>query len=336
MCSVIVTKQQFVLHNNSYAYALSETDDPAKENYISTWSEVTDVLSRRIYRHPMGDVIVSANWDEAKSVSIASLDGTFNEDRRYDVFKENFQVPVVCTVVKPESVKASERHFLELFLYDFFLCLNLSAPGSCDFFSAYIDPPQGKRSDMKLSASLFEGLWMRDVKANWGLINRVPLRQVVQWFDSLDLGTRQIAASRMERSLFALLHLCHLDGAEPSDLVWLAHILEALYDTPKETITKSLQDRVCAVLSIPEEKKKPIRKQLRDFYDARSKFVHGEFAVTHPLSNDFLDEEAHKLQGFILGTTDFGAAVCIATLQKHIVDNWREINFREIHQGAPV
>jgi hypothetical protein len=337
------TEQHFIFHNNSYAYAESSFAEPIKSNFISTWTEVRQSFSTRTYHHVQGDVTVSADWKEAAKVVTGSLTESLDEDYYEELRKRDYDVPVEVVVTKPQSVKAGAHHFVDLYLYDFFLCLNLSAPGSCDFFSAYVSPRHNQIDRahtespfrMKLSASRLEYLWEADLKAGWGLLSRVPLQQVVNWLNSINVGTKQIASSRIERGIFAFLHLCQIDGSEPSDLVWLSHILEALYDTPKATITKSLQDRVCSVLSIPEEKQKSIRKQLREFYNVRSLFVHGEIAITHPLHNDFLDEEALSLQRYLIEHLDFGMATCIATFQKHITNSWQAISFSEIHRGIP-
>jgi hypothetical protein len=133
-----------------------------------------------------------------------------------------------------------------------------------------------------------------------------------------------------------LLHCC-LDSikpyGDPTDLVWFAHAMEALYDTPSDAILRTMRDRMFLVLGEPVENSKKIRKLINQFYDLRSSFVHGDYEILKPswlslaASIEAFDREGSDRSKFLI------SSVVIATLQKMIINNWRGLSFHQIFSG---
>lgn len=101
---------------------------------------------------------------------------------------------------------ASERDapaYAELFLHDLFLLRNLSEPAS--FETPALDP--------RLFATTRQ---------------RVPFDDVVAWYDSLAIGTRQIATSAVEIALFELLTLSRRPEDELESITRLTRAATAL------------------------------------------------------------------------------------------------------------
>jgi len=223
------------------------------------------------------------------------------------------------------------------FLGDFFTMMNLASPGCCHLFRARVC--RGSLEDgtlVHLSSELLDcAMWVAR-REGAPEIRSLPLASVVSWFDSLNIGGRQVAASRMERALFALLHVSTKDPGSPDVLMWLAHAIEALYDTTPGQVTRSLVNRVQRVLGIPADKRRLINRRLRDFYDLRSRFVHGDLAVARPDHIDILGDEMSSHWGVLCPPIQFGAELLLATLQRHISAGWKQIDFEEAFRGVPV
>lgn len=151
------------------------------------WRDATELLRERVY----GDVRVRADWSE------------FPDKLALEVIDEREQ-PDVRDV----------RSFVDLFLHDAFLILNLAVPGS--FGGAF--------NDLNLDARVFELAWI----AASDTIAPLPLADVVRWYDALSIGTRQLASTNLERALFHLLHLARVEEDDTLSLIRLALAMQAL------------------------------------------------------------------------------------------------------------
>ena len=141
------------------------------------------------------------------------------------------------------------------------------------------------------------------------------------------MGYRQIAENSIERVLYSVMTICKESTINPNLLIWNADALEALYDTPKSQITKILIDRIFLFLGLPKNERRYFKKRIRDIYDIRSRVVHGELDLTHPLGNNVLDHRIFDNDGFVLKNAGFGFCIVIATLQKMIKNNIKTLKF---------
>ena len=101
--------------------------------------------------------------------------------------------------------------YVELFLHDAFLLHNLSAPGS--FGGTFRVGARTVTFDPRLFATTRQGL---------------PLADAAGWYDSLQIGTRQIAEGGVEVALFELLTLSRREEDELESVLRLTRAAEAL------------------------------------------------------------------------------------------------------------
>ncbi|HYR28993.1 MAG TPA: hypothetical protein VEU30_11045 [Thermoanaerobaculia bacterium] len=167
--------------------------------------------------------------------------------------------------------------FVELFFHDIFLLLNLAAPGS---FDGTITTSGGELRVRQLtfSARIF---------ANAGG-NRLPLESVAKWYDSLQLGTRQLAATPEAIALFELLHLARNDEDDEQSILRLARAAEALLGRPES---------------------------LRRLFELRDDIARGRTPVIHPLHDDALDPRVEDATREWIEVADAAAAQVIRALQ---------------------
>jgi len=323
------------------------TADPA--SLISrpkVWEEACNLLSEVRYPLEKGEAKVDVNWDSIADNAIATslLNAALYErvlpadvifKHLGDLTPEQRRPRVNCTVSlfgvekSEESQFHTASHVVELFLYDLFLLLNLAAPGSCNLAGNFKSSRDDLSTNVKLSGYFLELAWVRALQFSWPSIHAIPLTEVIHWKNSLNIGTRQIAKSRTERAMFALLHVCKNDSYDPTTLLWLSHSLESLFDTRVTLVGESLKSRIISVLNVPADKQKHVRKQCGDFYDTRSDFVHGRLEIAHPLENDILDPHVDEYRDRLATAIGFGVSVCLATLQLQIQNGWREVQFKD-------
>ena len=226
---------------------------------IAVWRSAAEVLRERAY----GAVRVQVDWDP-----LVMRD-----------HEEEGPVQFEVRVIGADERDAAS--FAALFFHDAFLLLNLAVPGS---FGGTLAILSGG-SEVALSARMFEYAWAVSSTP----IEPLPLADVVAWYDSLALGTQQIATDGVAKALFILLHLARHEEDESTSVVRLAQALEAL-GVPLEDRLRELRDGI----------------------------VHGTTPVLHPLADDVLDERVDDASLELVNASDFAASVIVGTLQARI------------------
>lgn len=168
--------------------------------------------------------------------------------------------------------------YVELFFYDVFLLLNLSAPGS---FAGIVSMAGGELRvrDVTFSARVFEYA---------SGLAQLPLTQVVAWYDGLQIGTQQIAAGGVGAALFQLLHLARSEESEEESILRLASAAEALGK----------------------------RAALPRLFELRDEIAGGRVAVIHPMHDDGLDPRVEDATAEWVDVIDQAASVVISELQQ--------------------
>ena len=129
------------------------------------------VVRERVY----GGVSVSAEWPEPLAAPEAR----------------------VALQVRGEMDERDAPAYVELFFHDLFLILNLASPGS---FGGTISISGGslRVHELTLDPRVF---------AYAAPLAKLPLADVIAWYDRLQLGTQQLASDGTAIALVQLLHL---------------------------------------------------------------------------------------------------------------------------------
>jgi hypothetical protein len=127
------------------------------------------------------------------------------------------------------------KQLVETTLADIFLIMNISAPGSCDFYASTLIEKRSstdKLHDKSLSLSNFPfELAMTDGLSGTSIkLETIDLDHVSSWFCKIRSGTRQIPQNSLEKVLFGLLRISH-DELSPTSVIWLFYCIETLLAT---------------------------------------------------------------------------------------------------------
>jgi hypothetical protein len=323
-----------------------------EDSCVQTWDQVAEVIPEFSFQIDNKQVRLIIDWGRAAEYARirtrrtvgAYLSGTmpewppdFSEDLPRDSdYGSDPDLVLSCAVQTSADL---EFHWavnhIEYFLYQAFLALNLSSPGCFDLWDTSIHKSDTNETErFQLSSFTLGQGFESSRKQGWPGISPTPLQETWDWLQELMKEPHLIAQTRTERALFALLHFCKNVGSNPPDptlLTWLAHALEAIFDTPEMGITKSLRDRIFLVLGKPATHSNKVKKLINSFYQLRSAFVHGELEIPHPLGS----REGEHLGSTILDASYFAISVILASLQLLIRSNWSEFEFTESFTGQP-
>ena len=213
-------------------------------------------LRERVYRTAAGMVRVGVQWPKVTDapslrIGVSVLDAREGGD--------------------PRDVPA----FVELFFHDAFLILNLASPGS---FGGVIATAGGEYRvrEFSLDSHVF------DVAEE-----RVPLADVVRWYDELKMDVRQVAETPVQKALFHLLHLARTPQSDWLTVLHLAHAADALNVRSEELY--ELLETICG----------------------------GAAPVLHPMHYDALDARVEEGELEIADAIDVAAKSIVKALQVH-------------------
>lgn len=340
-------KFEFVLpgYGRSISDDKWEFVDPAQ---ITVWEAAIDTFSSRTLTIKGVDVAISADWKPVLSkhkqhyLAMQKIMGAPIHERAGVLNKDPFpreeaivaiEANLTCDDGGRDQLASSA---VELYLYDFFLVLNICSPGCCEFYRAKL-LQDGCRfpTELSLSNVHFEVALLGSFEKEWPQLSPLVLPQVIDWFEAVRSGVSQTPKNQMEKVLFALLHISRLD-LDPMIVIWIFYSFESLLQTRTGENFSTIVRRLGALLGLTTGQATVLKRKLRELYDIRSGIVHGGFEVLHPMHNYYLDEQVDESYGRLQSAVDYALTTLIAAIQKTIAMQWRYPTFQESICGAPL
>lgn len=286
---------------------------------ISNWYK-GDKERGRYFRNPLAypKVDVSSLWESSEvtlPVKVAFRDGA----------PENFN-------------KYHARIVVEKYLYDIFFVMNMSVPGSCEFLNVRFhdgdDFAVAHRGAERLllSSYNFEEGYSDYLDGKLFAPIELPLEIVIEWYRKLDLGLRQKGERKIERAIYALLHICKSD-IDISTVIWIFHALESIYTTRVGEGVPGIANRMLDLVDFDRSKAKTVTRHLRDLYNYRSAFVHGGYEVHHPMGSEVIDDRLNADRDTIYDECRIGFNLVVLSIQKMIQKGWFGLNVTEVVVG---
>lgn len=314
-----------------------EIIDPLIENF---WHKAPEALRHREYEHNGCTIRVDISWQR-----LANRIRSFNEAWRpmsagglppsnsaRQRVSRPLKIPAKVTV-SGENDTSSYRwypsFFVETFVHEVFLLANLAVPGSANFYSLSISRHEDRSpSEVRLSQYAFECAWVDSLDGKWPNVQALPREDVCEWFKGLDIGYKQRAGTGIEKALYVLLHMANGETRIDS-VAWIFHGLEALVSTRVGESVSGMVRRLGVVLDLDTRTQKILNQRLRKLYDLRSSFVHGGYAVPHPINSEVIDRSLDDHMRDFYDLIQFGAALLITTIQALIKKRIIKLGFDE-------
>lgn len=224
-------------------------------------------------------------------------------------------------------------YIAESFCCDFFLIMNIAAPGSCNFGGSTIIGES--KHKLSLSEFWFDFAYLDGRDGKWPAPEMIPLDDVCRWFFAIRTNVSQIPKNRMEKVLFSILHIS-ASNSSPTTIIWIFYGLETLFDTKAGENFRVLFDRISLLLSPNDKQLSVLRKNLRKIYGLRSALVHGGLEIGHPMQNDALDSDFLDEYYRLTDATSFGFSLLLCSIQEVIKRGWKEPQYDEVLTGSLV
>jgi len=320
----------------------------------SMWSEAEKLLGKIVYQYGGSSVVVSSDlsvitsWyehDLTRGKVLRNPQG-FSEEIRDSIWLDS-EVILKC-VVKFEGVvkfgDAQQRRaevLVEKYLYDVFFVMNIALPGCCEFLNARVMANDGfalkygGAEALHLSSYSFELAHDNYLDGDVFAPRPLCLKDVFDWYQALNLGVSQKADTSTARAIFALLHMCKSE-ASIATVIWIFHALESIFSTRIGEGVPGITARMMFLLDLDSRYQKRLNKGLRELYDCRSAFVHGNYDVHHPMGNEQLDERLDDDRGDMYRVCSFGFNLIVLSLQNLISKGWVGLTVAESVVGVSI
>jgi hypothetical protein len=316
--------------------------DVVRPQHIAAWKQALTALEtgkvwfgNDMYEFMIdwSPVIVALTHSYEETKKLYSTDPPKYADARFSYEPVNINIRI--SHVFKAKIMPIER-VAEHILIDMFAVMNFASPSSFNLHNARTQTKRGVGGEpFRLSCNQFEIALLNSLAGKWPNIEALPVEQCSIWFRSVRSRNGMFPQSRMERVIFALLHLSRGD-IDPARIVWLFYAFEALFDTKIGENFRSLVERIALLITPSEIQNKYLRRTMRDLYDLRSSFVHGGMEVFHPFADSLHDKAVEAAYGRLMTSCDRGFQVLLACIQEVIRRQWKEPEFAEVVSGARI
>lgn len=308
-------------------FGLSPYDDPDLEydrSIVELWRSLSPLLLSRTFLHDGCNIAVTMDWSPVRALLTKQL-------RTATRTQKKCRLPAQVEITSRNKFSKHDWYpefFVQSYLYDLFIALNLALPGAADFFNVTVETAGlGHPERLDLSAFYFETAFRS--RDQWPTLQYIDPRTVSVWFNRVRTGFGQVPDTPIERAMFAMLHVCRSSG-RPEDIVWLFYAFESLFQTRVGENYSALLERVCLLLQPDSAQEKSLRKNMRAMYDFRSAFVHGGLQIIHPMHNEVMDKRVDESYGATVELSQYGTKLLLACLQRYIREDWRVVRYKTI------
>lgn len=300
------------------------------EEVVGLWEEAIAVLGIRTYKIAELTAVVRADWrpfwNYLRSFTPENED-TSTDKLLIENGKSRVQIEFFDSETPCEVLEAYYDHIVQEFLLDVFTVMNLSIPGSCEFYELdWKRDPFVSKAFRGLSASQFD--MARDVGCGLPELSPNSLAIVIDWYEATRTELKQLPEGRGEKVIFALWHLARLDMSQVS-VIWIFYALETLFDTKPGENFGTLYERVVLLLELEDREASELKRKLRKLYNFRSGMVHGGWQVWHPYLNDVLDHRLLEQYDKHIDTCGYGIRIILASLSRIFLKGWLEPKFTQ-------
>ncbi len=212
-------------------------------------------------------------------------------------------------------------------IHNFFLIANIAFPGalSTERGISFIAKRKYEEIEGFYAEHLF-GALESSKKLKWPKLSSIGVLDAWNWLNSSNVIENGIGKNSVGRALAAFSQLTTESSSEDSTLniIWALLGLEAIYTKGN----LGLKEQLVLKTEVPLGKREENKKAFGQMYDFRSRLVHGDIDI--PLRYTPYDgaSEFENFHSDLYESSDIAIATLIATFQKLIQNNWKELEFQ--------
>ncbi len=263
-------------------------DEFMREMHQSAWRDLPRLASEQVYTHGRAKIAIELDWSLVARRLLELSSKTKKRPLKH--LSITAKVSIAGEIPSERAAWQYPRFFVSYHLCNVFLAMNISAPGSADFGGVRVSmDAELPDVEIDLSAYDYDYAWTSSLDGQWPDIQRIPLDFCFDWLAPLERRVVQIADSDIERLLLSLLRIAQMDSS-PDSAVWICAGLEALFPTSFGKAQAQLNSAISELLGANNKQKEKLKDYPKAIYSLRNAFAHGNLPITHPYSNERIEE----------------------------------------------
>ena len=291
------------------------------------WTEVLeDLIWSYEYNIPMNEI--EEKYDFFMDITPSAMDNSSNSTTKASF---NHRREVKSVSIHGELVHNGDSYdvfdFLTVAYFHIWRCCNLSFPGSFHFYQVEIVVDGDNGGKLMLPSDSIGNIY--NSKFNDCLrIGIVDIDKTWEWYKSVIDMNSLITTNSFDRAISSFFNYVRHGSFMQSDIVNLFMAIESFYNLSSREIKDTLKKRSIDFLEVHEFKKK-FSRGVSDFYDYRSRFVHGDIDILSYL--DLLQNFVRDVPAYdeYSDNCEFGVLLLLASFQKAIELRCEELRYKE-------
>ncbi|GAB6109086.1 hypothetical protein [Fusibacter bizertensis] len=218
--------------------------------------------------------------------------------------------------------------YLRIIIFHIWRSSNLSFPGAFCLHNAEILISGEDSSYLSLPSYSLGSIYSSEYN-NCYCIRPISLKKTWIWYCNVVDISSLVTTNNFDRAISGLFNYQRHDSFIQSDIINLFLGAEAFYDLNSRGVKETLKFRAIDFLNIQKDKKF-FSKGLSDFYDYRSRYVHGDLDIISYmdiLQNFLVDIPEYEKY---YSVCQFGVFFILASIQNAIEKDCIALSYREI------
>lgn len=221
--------------------------------------------------------------------------------------------------------------YIRIGLFHIWRCVNLSYPGILSFYNCNLYIKNKIVGTLDLCTDCTQGVYDLANKLDSVAIRILDLKETWRWYQSVVDIKKYYTSNKFDRAITGYFNFIKNDGFLETNILNLFCGIESFYSLAGTNILNSLKRRSTLFLKI-DKNKKHFCKQIAEFYNYRSRYVHGDkdLIVFTDAFDSVYFEDSEGLYGEFLDRSEFGMYFLLVSIQNAILEGKYEIEFEEI------
>lgn len=282
-------------YNQNYKYA---------KKVAKLWREVSNMFNN----YHLETYALSRRESIGYKISVDTSDAvTFFNKRIHNVDNEDyysepdFYLKIsLLTIDDGEMISiggAQSLNIISRFLQDLFISMNIAFPSSLNLWYAEFYEDRDSY-DVVAYAPFYSAIALSralELNINWqyAAIKKIPFEKIWTWINSVGIPGVGVANNPAQKACFILLNLSKTPEFNIENSIALSRVFEIILTDSNQGVNKIVKERLELLFGEPKENK----KWFSQFYQLRSRVVHGDLPVTRN-SNEFRFQNEEFLTEF--------------------------------------
>lgn len=206
-----------------------------------------------------------------------------------------------------------------------FIFSQISAPGIVCLSNGIIIINNEFKETYDVFSHAIKEAYENMIDRSYPKISFIPLHIIYAQTKKDEIEFRQTPTCSIEKAMNCLSHVLKPKIDTEERLMYSMIGLETIYITGEQNIQSQLNEKIQLFLG----ELKSYKKTIKDMYNSRSKFFHGEYHLKpYHFRDTYFDFELDEIDDKLFDAFSFSTMILVITIQKMIIESKKELVYK--------